>query len=351
MGKPAKNYVKFTEEDFVCDPFFQEWVLHTGDDQEEYWERFLQENPEKRKETEAARAFLMGFKEKESPVTDEYVKERARALLERIEEEPGAKRIWLRQPGFKRWLQVAVFTGIVLSGVFLYRLVNDGRRGEQLSFITENGKIKTLLLPDSSSIVLNANSEITYDKKWNKTDEREIWMKGEAFFSVKHFNNDTSQVRPGDRFIVHTEQLTVSVLGTSFDIRERRGKTEVVLQTGSIKIAFPGNVHSDVVLVPGDHLTYLHAAKKVIKTTVEPEDYSAWKEQVLLLKNPTLEEIVYYLEDTYGKKIIIEDKKLAGRVIEGPIRLNNLENTLFIISTVLNVETIQKDNRIIIRSK
>ena len=351
MDKPAKNYVKFTEEDFISDPFFQEWVLYAGNDHEEYWENFLLNNPEKRKDTGAARAFLLSFKEKENEVTDEYIREKARHLLERTEDLPKGKRVWLLQPGFKRWLQVAVFAGIVLSGILLYSLINENNRDEQVSFITEHGKIESLLLPDSSSIVLNANSEITYSRKWNKTKEREIWMKGEAFFSVKHFNNNKNQVKPGDRFIVHTEQLMVSVLGTSFDIRERRGKTEIVLQAGSIKVTFPGNAHPDMLLVPGDYLIYLHDTKEVVKTTVEPEHYSAWKEKVLLLKNPTLGEIVYYLEDTYGKKIVIEDKKLAGRVIEGPIRLNNLDNALFIISTVLNVETIQKDDAIIIRSK
>ena len=104
-------------------------------------------------------------------------------------------------------------------------------------------------------------------------------------------------------------------------------------------------------MMPGDMVTYNPAAKKFVETTTIPEDYTAWKEKKLMLNDPTLAQIINYLEDNYGKKIIVEDTALEKRKIEGPILLNNLDDALFIISTVLNTDIEQKDSLLFIRPR
>ena len=50
--------------------------------------------------------------------------------------------------------------------------------------------IKTILLPDSSLITLNANSTLSYNNNWNSTAPRKVWLNGEAYFSVTHQQNN-----------------------------------------------------------------------------------------------------------------------------------------------------------------
>jgi transmembrane sensor len=106
----------------------------------------------------------------------------------------------------------AIFGGVALT-LFLVTQFFGNNEGGKLAVQTEYGKLKQVLLPDSSSIVLNANSKIEYDKNWSKGKRREVWLEGEAFFDVRHLNQDTTQVSTYDQFVVHTEDLDVEVLG------------------------------------------------------------------------------------------------------------------------------------------
>ena len=109
---------------------------------------------------------------------------------------------------------------LLIGALIFWRLKAPGR----YTVNTDYGKISRLVVPDSSVVVLNANSTIKYEKKWDKNAPRELWLNGEAFFDVKHLDND-HKIENYERFIVHTNNTTVEVLGTSFDIRERRGRT------------------------------------------------------------------------------------------------------------------------------
>jgi ferric-dicitrate binding protein FerR (iron transport regulator) len=148
--------------------------------------------------------------------------------------------------------------------------------------------------------------------------------------------------------VVHTKDLDVEVLGTSFNVRQRRGKTEVVLQTGKIKVTFNDDHRKDIIMKPGDLVSYNPSVNNINRTSAVPENYTAWKENKLLLNNPTVSEIAAYLEDQFGKKIILQDPQLGERKIEGPILLTNLDDALFILSTVLTADVVRKDSSTVI---
>lgn len=344
------NYQNFSEQDFICDTFFQEWVISNNEVDNQFWKEFLLNYPYKRKEVEKARAFLKNISFKEHLPSEELVQASFNKHLIAIEHAGQAKIVKIEKRQKLRTIlkAAAVFSAAVLlvSAIFLFNNTT-----KKITIETEYGKIKTILLPDSSTIILNAHSEIKYNKHWQTGKIREVWLNGEAFFSVKHFNNNPRQIKAYEQFIVHTKDLDIEVLGTSFNVRQRRGKTEVVLQSGKIKITFKNNIHKDILMKPGDLVRYNSVEHTLMNGTTIPENYTAWKEKKLILNNPTVKQIVDYLEDTYGKKIIIEDKNLMTKKIEGPILLNDLNDALFVLSIVLNTEFIKKDSTIIIRPR
>jgi transmembrane sensor len=343
------DYKNFNVLDFISDENFQNWVIHPNENSNDFWNTWLMKNPEKSRTVDEARSVLLNIRFKEDFPDNEDVQSALQKLLLTIQaRNEGDSERRIHSLGNKLRKIAAVFIGlIIISGSLFYY----NWRFAKITQSTQYGEIKTIILPDSSKVILNSHSTITYLKHWFKHHAREVTLEGEGFFEVNHLNKDTDKILPNERFFVHGKDVTIEVLGTAFDVRQRRGETEVVLQRGKIKLSVQDISKSKIIMTPGEIFTYDPTGKKMVLAKAVPENYSAWKEKKLVLNDPTLEQIVNYLEDNYGKKIIIEDTSLKERKIEGPILLNNLDDALFIISTVLNTDIYKKGNLLLIRAR
>ncbi|MCD2424868.1 FecR domain-containing protein [Niabella pedocola] len=347
--KKADKYRQYVLGDFLCDEYFQDWIHLPDEEKNAFWEQWLQANPGKQQEIGLAREILfnIGFKtSRPDPLNVEASLNRALAAIEECKQRPaGPRGFWVAA---KRWKAAAVLIPLLLiSSLIFWRLKTPG----QYTVNTGYGKISRLVLPDSSVVVLNANSTIKYGKKWDKNAPRELWLNGEAFFDVKHLDNDHN-IENYERFIVHTVNTTVEVLGTSFDIRERRGRTEISLQKGAIRVFLSKTGTQPVLMKPGDIL--LVDSVSVIHRTSNIEhalNASSWKEKKLVLSDPTLSEIFKYLEDTYGKSFILEDPELARKKLNGPILIDSLDDALFVMSTALNISFTNEGDQIRVNFK
>lgn len=206
------------------------------------------------------------------------------------------------------YLKIAAsITFIILISVF-YTQKKSGVR----EFQTAYGQHLTITLPDSSTVVINGNSLLRYYPSWNEESDREVWIEGEAFFDVTHTVND-------QKFIVHTRaDMDVQVLGTKFNVKTRRGKTEVMLQEGKVRLDIEKTeLKETMTLQPGELATL--EDRKILKMKVRPSEYVAWKEHKLFFNQTSLREVANILEDTYGIEVIFEDETLAYRKLSGQI--------------------------------
>lgn len=350
MQAPSYHtYIHYTEADFMADPYFQEWIITASEEQEHFWREFLLLYPFKKEAVEQARDFLMHLKFKEHLPSDSQIEQRFIEHLQQVNEEEAVPVINIKRKKIQRLALIAACIGglIVIASLLLF----NHSKPTWVAISTRYGEIKKVQLPDSSTIVLNAHSQIKFRGKWQKDQPREIWLDGEAFFNVTHLNRTPWNIKNGERFIVHGNDITVEVLGTSFNVRQRRGTTEVVLQSGKIALTLQDSTTRKITMTPGDLVAYNTTTKRTVLAKTIPQNYTAWKENKLLLNNPTLGEVCHYLEDNFGKKIILQDEKLANKKIEGPILMDNLDDALFIISTVLNVNIEKKDSLLIMHSK
>lgn len=87
-------------------------------------------------------------------------------------------------------------------------------------------------LADGTTVWLNSDSELKYPLRF-KGRKREVYLRGEAFFDVAK-----NAEKP---FIVHTENMTINVLGTSFNVKAYAGDStsEATLISGEVEIALP----------------------------------------------------------------------------------------------------------------
>jgi transmembrane sensor len=352
----SKDYQNYSLEDFVWDEYFRNWVTQPTPLSDKYWADWLTANPTRKATLYEAKQLIKAISITEPGIDDAEIDRQVRNILQNTAavsgkvsagDEPGGGSVVLQsqRKGFPIFKMAAVFVVLVSVGLALYYYFAG--RGDSLQQIASGyGNTKKILLPDSSVVVLNGNSGIKYNKAWNASLPREVWLNGEGYFEVKHLNK-TGHISPGERFIVHVKNVNVEVLGTSFDIRDRRNKIVIVLNTGSIKVSAKNK--PALIMKPGDVASYFgDAADSVMVSKTEPGTFNAWTQKKLIVSNTTAGEVFQYLEDNYGKKIILSDKSISSRKIEGTIMLDNLNDALFVLSEVLDVHVFNRDSVILI---
>jgi len=215
-----------------------------------------------------------------------------------------------------------------------------------LSTATAYGQTRQLTLPDGTRVTLNAHSRLRR-YAWTPGTAREVWLQGEAYFDVKHLDTD-GVIAPGERFVVHTGRLAVEVLGTSFDVKQRRAQTQVVLQSGRVRVSLPGQpATAALVLAPREAARFDSVSGQLSKLAAAPTDAAlAWREQKLLLHRTTVNDILQTVEDTYGYRTVLADPALGRRELEGVLPLRDEKSVLFVLSAILHAPVTRHDSTI-----
>lgn len=238
----------------------------------------------------------------------------------------------------------AWFLKVAAAIAFLVMMIWFLLPDERQSFYAGYGKHVRLVLPDSSSVILNGNSVIRYDPEWRDDKPREVWIEGEAFFDVTHTEND-------QKFIVHTKAgIDVEVLGTRFNVKIRRGEAQVMLEAGKVRLDVSGIFSSETVMLKPGELGSL-AGDELIVGVVNPFHYSAWKEDLLYFNETPLKEVANILEDTYGMEVVFEDEKLEARKLSGQINARDAKDILLAIAEVFNIGVKEKGRKVIFHLK
>ena len=215
------------------------------------------------------------------------------------------------------------------------------------SKITEKtafGEKKEVTLPDQTKIILNANSQLSYSKDFS----REVWLEGEAFFSV------SPRYETRETFWVHTKDLSIKVLGTSFNVHRHQEKTEVFLEEGKIELNLQGKSNEDsltnLVMNPGELLIY--SAKKggeFDKKLSASQAHTSWKNGAAIMVNTPLKDILIKMEEIYGVKINIKDQEALDHKYTVAVPIEDLDIAVEALENILNTKLdIRKDNEFFI---
>ena len=148
-----------------------------------------------------------------------------------------------------------------------------------------------------------------------------VELEGEAFFEIKR--------DPSHPFIVKTNQMNVTVLGTSFDIRsyEDEPVTSVAVATGKVAVTEPTGKLIDE-LTPNEMVTYDVNVKEYSIQTVDQRKVFGWKDDWLVFEKEDFATIIPQLERWYGVTIKIADAgKITGK-FSGQFHNNSLEKVL-----------------------
>jgi len=347
------DYADYSVKDFILDESFQKWVLQPDDAICTFWNSWLELHPEKQSVVDEARSTIqsIGFR-KEHPTQQDLSEVWQNIVAAKTQGNPSVRRAkvvaftsW--QTGF--WYKVAAVLLLFAVGslAYLYWPTDD----QYITCSTKYGETRSIMLPDSSEVYLNANSTIKYAEKWKPKTPREVWLDGEAFFDVKRKTKAAKEIQNADPdgFIVHTQQLDVIVLGTRFNVNERRGNTKVILHSGKVKLHTDNT--PDVLMEPGE-LAELNADHgDLVKKLVEDTNiYNAWINNELIFSDTPLYEIATTLEDNYGLKIEFEEG-IAQEEFTGTLPADNVDIFFTMLSEYFDVNVTRKDNLVKVKYK
>jgi transmembrane sensor len=240
----------------------------------------------------------------------------------------------------KIWLTVYRIAAIILLGVILSisgLVLNNNLRYE--NFHAKNS-VLNISLPDGSKVSLNKQSSIKYKKSFK--ENREIELKGEAFFEVIP--------NPEIPFLVRNKEVFVEVLGTSFSVRAYRNENtiDVAVESGIVAVFDSNKEDSKQVLRKGDQLTYLKESRSMIINQISDPNYHSWKTGILVFSDFQLGNLISKLEDLYDVKIIARNPSVLNCRITVKFENKSIDYILRTLSKTLDFEVEKNANQYII---
>jgi len=329
-----------TTQDFLTNPEFVQWVKNPNRQLDEYWTNWIKANPDQLPTLKLAREFLLRVHFEEIKAAEGLKEEILTGLLKTPSKRPDQRSVaTLNSPppkintGWHRLSQLHRIAAILILGFGFGWLLSLSETSTEIHELvevvplikksTQAGEKLQVTLKDGTKVWMNAVTEIQFPEAFDSL-ERRIILKGEAYFEVER-----DSLRP---FIVETNGLSTTALGTSFNISTKsQEQINISLLTGKVKISSTSNPE-DVYLEPGKELNYNLANQKQTVRTFDTYRVLAWKEGALLFMDATLATVVTQLEEWYGVKIKIQNGGNIHWKYTAVYRNQSLEDVLNSIS-------------------
>ncbi|HEY9257437.1 FecR family protein [Chitinophaga sp.] len=331
MEELEKDYADYQVINFLADEQFIRHVKYPDDGSWAYWNKVAAAWPLKEPLMQDAREMILLL---ERPVIqyNEGARKKIWAQVEQaIQQKPRFH--FLRAYRFR--LAAAGILALLIAGGYWYLTGN---------VVYETGYATTwqITLPDQSRVTLNAHSRLSYPRSWAWTGHRSVSLQGEAFFDVKHL---------GDTFRLYVKEVSITVLGTAFNVKDRRDKIAVVLQRGRIRIDVKDRQQWSTILTPGEGWEYNGGLSAATQHQSDTTAAVAWTQQQLVLEGTTVKEVIQLLEDNYGYHVVLEDSSLATKKLRGTVPMQRREDLFFVLSKIFNIEIIQQQDTLLFRAR
>lgn len=322
------------------DPLFIEWATSAAPQKIEAMERFLAENEHLRKRVETARTILLAAKGDRTSVPSEQEKEADFSLLLQRIAAPAASAPTLPIETSEKlapqktrirslWPRIAAVASVLLLISCLFVLLLPEERE---IYATGSGEILEILLSDGTQVSLNANSSMALPEGGWGEEVRTVDLEGEAFFSVTKQSDKRA-------FVVRTRDTDVRVLGTRFNVRERRGSTRIYLEEGAVRVGWKDEDRPATDLHPGEVVLLPAAGQQpILKPVTSVALHTSWRSGNLVFDHYPLTEALAEISDLYGVEISIADPSLKDKKLTTTgVPVDNLEVALQLLETALDL--------------
>jgi ferric-dicitrate binding protein FerR (iron transport regulator) len=236
-------------------------------------------------------------------------------------------------------MRAAIIAGLVIGiAVLTYFLFhNNPGNVVRMATIQAAETVKSDSLPDGSIVTLNKQSQVSFPEKF-PGNKRSLQLNGEAFFKVK-----PNKEKP---FEVHTNNVTITVVGTSFNVRSRGDTTEIIVETGIVKVA---TEKQTVVLTAGQK-----ALTSLNETGLQKENntdhlYNYYRSKKFVCDETPLWKLVEKLNEAYDVQIVFGNDAIRNLPLTTTFDNEPLDQILNIIKSTFNISVNKEKGQIILR--
>lgn len=356
------EYSKYSVADFAMDYRFQEWVLRGVDD--DYWNRVMQELPDKKEEINKAVKLLRSVRFTEEWPPKELVEKSLMKALNTIEVSESKTSVI---PLYKKWWAVAAAILILVGGGWLFRnVLNQDIAPDNIiveappaTDVEPGGDHAVLTLADGSTVVLDHSDNglvteqggtkvmkidggtLSYNADGTKQntpkilyntvntprggqyrivlpDGTKVWLN--SISSIKFPTEFTEKERkveitgevyfevahnPARPFEVKHNDISVRVLGTHFNVNtyEDEPDVRVTLLEGAVQVA---DNYKQTVLKPGQQAVIADNSSINILNNVSVDEVVAWKDGKFLFNRTSVESVMRMLSRWYDMEYEIK---------------------------------------------
>ena len=231
-----------------------------------------------------------------------------------------------------RWAATAASAAAVLFGFFWWRYTPTPW---QQTIARDAIRIDTLA--DGSIVTLNKHSSLAQSPAFD-AKERAVTLEGEAFFRIA-----PDKDRP---FYIKTNGITITVLGTSFNVRTQNKKTVVRVETGLIEIENP---QSKIHVAAGETITLGQNDSALQKQPAGTTLYKYYQPRDFICHDTPLGDLVDALNQAYGDSIVIENPTLRQLPITTAFHDESLPQILDVIKKTLDITLQYSGTRYILK--
>lgn len=211
------------------------------------------------------------------------------------------RKVW-RLPA---WTRVAAVILIIAGAAVTFLLLNKKSDNHPIAFSTFStgtGEKKIITLQDGSRLTLDAATTIRVQDDFS--NDRKITLEdGQVFFDVK-----TDAQRP---FIIGSNGLTTTVLGTSFSISAYTALNNISIGVVSGKISVVRDTANLGVLEKEEELVFNKTSSRWKKIPLD-ESMTAWQQGRLMMNDLSFFEMAAIMKKNFGTDIVTNDESIKN---------------------------------------
>ncbi len=240
--------------------------------------------------------------------------------------------------------KIAATVLLVLSlGFIAYQQFKPHAETSLNQYVTEQGKIRNIVLCDGTKVWLNSHSVLIASEPFID-DIREVLLIGEGYFEV---TSDKSKP-----FIIKTPFMKTKVLGTHFNISAYPGDDNLVvsLYEGKVELSDANSPCNNLVMSPGEKTSFSINEKNFITKQNNLEKPAEWRDGVIRFYDENFNSIAKKLERKFMTRIFIVDEKVGKLNFTGSFDTEPLDKILQLLSEAHEFKILKTSNGIIIKS-